>query len=47
MLADEDVEMVISGKFGPNIIGIFESKEIPFKEMPNLTVKEALRKIEQ
>jgi len=46
MLSDEKVEMVVSGQFGPNITGVFESKRIQFKEMPSMTVKEALEKIE-
>ncbi|GAH89896.1 unnamed protein product [marine sediment metagenome] len=46
MLSDEKVEMVVSGQFGPNITGVFESKRIQFKEMPSMTVKEVLEKIE-
>ncbi len=46
MLSDEKVEMVVSGQFGPNITGAFESKRIQFKEMLSMTVKEALEKIE-
>ena len=47
MLSDEKVEMVVSGKFGPNITGVFESKGIQFKKMSNITVKEALEKTER
>lgn len=37
--------MVISGKFGANMIGVLESEGIKYKEMSNMTVKEALEKI--
>ena len=45
MLADEGVELVISGKFGQNIIGALESKGIKYKEMSGITIKEALEKV--
>jgi len=47
MLSDEKVEMIVSGQFGLNIMNAFESKGIQCKEMSGITVKEALRKIEE
>jgi len=44
VLSDEKVEMVISGKFGANMISALESKGIKYKEMSSMTVKEALEK---
>ncbi|NQS89835.1 NifB/NifX family molybdenum-iron cluster-binding protein [Patescibacteria group bacterium] len=46
MLSDEKVEMVVSGKFGANMIGVLESKGIRYKEVSNITVREALEIIE-
>ena len=45
MLADEKVNLVISGRFGPNMIHALESKNIKYKEMSELSVKQALEKI--
>ncbi|MCD6478059.1 MAG: NifB/NifX family molybdenum-iron cluster-binding protein [Candidatus Aenigmarchaeota archaeon] len=45
MLADEGVDVVISGKFGGNMKGALESKGIKYKEMLNITVKEAIEKL--
>ena len=45
MLEDEKIDVVISGRFGPNMITALESKGIKHKEMHNITVKEALKKI--
>ena len=47
MLSDEKVKMIVSGKFGPNIMSALESKGIQCKEMSGITAKEALRKIEE
>ena len=47
MLSDEKVKMIVSGQFGLNIMNAFESKGIQCKEMSGITVKEALRKIEE
>jgi predicted Fe-Mo cluster-binding NifX family protein len=47
MLADEKVEMVVSKRFGPNIISALESKGIQHKEISPITVKEALARIER
>jgi len=47
MLSDEKVEMIVSGQFGLNIMNAFESKGIQCKEMSGITVKEALKKIEE
>lgn len=45
VLADENVELVISGKFGQNMIDTLQSKGIKFRELPNVAVKEALKNI--
>ena len=45
MLSDESVEMVVSGKFGPNMVGALESKGIQCREMFDVTVKEALESV--
>ena len=42
MLNNEGVEMVISGKFGPNMISALEEKGMKYKEMQDITVKEVL-----
>jgi len=47
MLSEEKIKMIISGQFGLNIMNAFESKGIQCKEMPGMTAKEALRKIEE
>jgi predicted Fe-Mo cluster-binding NifX family protein len=46
MLADEKVNIVVSGKFGHNMTGALEEKGIKYKEMHGMTVKEALKKLE-
>lgn len=45
MLADEKVNLVISGRFGPNMRQAFEEKNIKYKEMSGITIKQALEKI--
>ncbi len=45
VLSDEKVELVISGKFGENMIGALESKEMKYKEVSDLSIKEALKDI--
>lgn len=45
VLSDEGVEMAISGKFGQNMIGALESKGIKYKEVTDITIKEALKDI--
>jgi len=45
MLADEKVDLVISGRFGPNMRQALEEKNIKYKEISGITVKEALEKI--
>lgn len=42
MLADENVDLVISGSFGGNMISALENKGIKHKEVSGITVKEAL-----
>ena len=46
MLADEKVDLVITGKIGNNMKGALESKNIKYKEMQNITIKETLEKVE-
>ena len=45
MLADEGVNLVISGKIGENMKGTMRSKEIKYKELSGMTVKEALERV--
>jgi len=45
MLADEKVEMVISGNFGGNMKSALESKGIEYREMQEVNVREALEAI--
>lgn len=47
MLADEEVEFVISGKFGQNMKNVFDSKNIRYKEISGVTVKEALKEVKK
>ena len=47
MLADEDVDLIVSGKFGANMKSALDNKGIKYIEMQNITVKEVLEKIEQ
>jgi len=47
MLSDEKIKMIVSGQFGLNIMNALKSKGIQCKEMSGITVKEALRKIEE
>ena len=42
MLADESVNLVISGKFGNNMISALEEKNIKHKEVSGIKIKEAL-----
>ena len=44
MLADEKIDMVISGGFGSNMLGALKSKGIKHKEMADVTVEKALEK---
>lgn len=45
MLKDEKVDLVIAGRFGPNIEGALKEKQIKKKSMHGLTVKQAIKKI--
>ena len=45
MLIDEGVEMVISEKFGENMINALKEKNIKRREISNLIIKEILGKI--
>lgn len=42
MLSEKDVDLVISGNFGRNMISALDNKGIKYKQMSKLTVKEAL-----
>jgi len=42
MLSNESVKLMISGKFGPNMITALEDKGMKYKIVQNKTVKEAL-----
>lgn len=44
MLEDEKINLVISGKFGDNMISSFKEKGMEYKEEHNITVEEALKK---
>ena len=46
VLSDEKVELIISGKFGENMKEALESKGIKYKEVSDLTIKEALKMVE-
>jgi len=45
MLANKGVEVVVSGRFGPNVSSFLQSKGIKIVEMSNISVKEAVRGI--
>lgn len=45
MLANKGVEVVVSGKFGPNVTSFLQSKGIKIVEMSNISVKEAVREV--
>jgi len=45
MLSDEKVEIVVSGKFGANMVDALKSKGIRHKELSGMTVREALKEV--
>ena len=45
MLADENVDIVVAGQFGANMLGALEEKNIKTKELQDITVIGALDKI--
>ena len=45
MLSNEGVEILVSGRVGPNVQSFLESKGIKMMSMSNITVKEALRRV--
>ena len=45
MLANKGVEVVVSGKFGPNMSSSLQSKGVKAIEMQGLTAKEAVKKV--
>ncbi len=45
MLANKGVEIVVSGKFGPNMSSSLQSKGIKIVEMSGLTAKEAVKRV--
>lgn len=42
MLADEKVELIIGGKFGPVMASALGSQNIQYKEIVGVTIKQAL-----
>ena len=47
MLKDKDVDIVVAGEFGGNMISALEEKGIKTIELQDLTVKEALEKAKE
>jgi len=47
MLKDKNVNLIVAGQFGGNMIGALEEKDIKKKELYDITIKEALEKIEE
>ncbi len=45
MLSNEDVDLVISGKFGEKMIGVLNEKGIKYKVLQDKTVKEAVDEV--
>ncbi len=45
MLANEDVNLVISGRFGGNMISAMEEKGMKYKEINNKKVNEVLEEL--
>ncbi len=45
MLAQEGVELVVSGGFGKNMKSALESKGIKYKELSGMSVREALEEV--
>ncbi len=45
MLSNEGVEVLVSGRVGPNVQAFLESKGIKMVSMSNITVKEALKRV--
>ena len=42
MLADEGVDLIVSGRFGPNMKGSLDEKNIKTQEVKDKTVKEII-----
>ncbi len=45
MLANEKVELVIGGRFGPNVQSFFDSKGIKTKTILNKTVEQVIKEL--
>ena len=45
MLSDKNVELVIAGKLGVNMISALEGKGIKYKEVSGKTIKQALEEL--
>ncbi len=45
MLANEGVDMVVSGRFGPNMMQAIKEKGMSYRELGGITVKQALEVI--
>ena len=46
MLGDEKVDLIISGRFGDKMKGVLDSKNMKYKEISGMTIKEVLTKVE-
>jgi len=46
MLGDENVDLILSGRFGDKMKDVLKSKKIKCKEISGMTIKEALTKVE-
>jgi predicted Fe-Mo cluster-binding NifX family protein len=45
MLSDEKVDLVIAGKFGPNMESALKQKKIKLREVQGISIKEALDRV--
>ena len=47
MLSNEGVKLIISNKFGENMISALRSKDIKYKSVVDRTIKEALKEVDE
>jgi len=45
MLHDKDIKMIVGGKFGPNVIEAIKEKDMVHKEIGEIDILEALKKV--
>jgi len=45
MLSDKNIDLIICGKFGENMISAMNNKNIKYKEIQNKTIKEIIKNI--